>query len=57
VDLIDDTGRKWGVQYDGLEFKGTGRVQKHLRLTSGWRLFVREKNIKIGKWPGDKFWP
>ena len=47
--LYDSNGRSWRVQYDGLQFNGRAGGQRHLRLTRGWRLFVRGNDIRIGR--------
>jgi hypothetical protein len=52
ISLQDGRGGQWPVQYEGLEFKGPGKSQRHLRLTNGWRYFVRDKDITIGKETG-----
>jgi hypothetical protein len=46
--LYDGTGGEWKVQYDGIQFKGRVKEQRHYRLTSGWRCFVRDTGIQIG---------
>jgi hypothetical protein len=42
--LIDEDLVSWPVEYEGV----VCCAQRHYRLTSGWRNFVRAKNIKVG---------
>jgi hypothetical protein len=48
VTLFDGAGGEWQVQYDGWQFKGRVKDQRHLRLTCGWKNFVRSKDVQIG---------
>jgi hypothetical protein len=45
ISLVDGEGATWRVQYEGVSC----RAQKHLRLTSGWRDYVRAHSIAVGE--------
>jgi hypothetical protein len=49
ITLHDGAGGKWRVQYDGWQFKGRVKEQRHFRLTCGWKNFIKDKNVQIGK--------
>ena len=40
------------MQYEGLQHKGRFKEQRHCRLTTGWRAFVKDKEIQIGRLAG-----
>ncbi|KAI8469780.1 MAG: hypothetical protein J3K34DRAFT_422783 [Monoraphidium minutum] len=44
ITLVDGDARKWQLVYEG----AVCNTQRHLRLTSGWRDFVRGHNIQVG---------
>jgi len=42
--IVDEAGATFRVQYEGVSCN----AQKHLRLTCGWRDFIRQHNVEIG---------
>lgn len=44
VVLVDDQGGSFRVQYEGVACN----AQKHLRLTCGWRDYIRQHNVEVG---------
>jgi hypothetical protein len=46
VVLVDDQGGSFRVQYEGVACN----AQKHLRLTCGWRDYIRTHNVEVGEW-------
>lgn len=44
VELVDAAGSRWSMVYEGVLCAG----QRHLRLTSGWKDFVRAHKLRIG---------
>lgn len=43
--IVDEAGATFRVQYEGV----TCNAQKHLRLTCGWRDFIKQHNVEIGE--------
>lgn len=48
VVLVDEAGGSFRVQYEGVACN----AQKHLRLTCGWRDYIRHHNVEVGEWDG-----
>lgn len=49
VVLVDEQGGSFKVQYEGVACN----AQKHLRLTCGWRDYIRHHNVEVGEcWDG-----
>jgi hypothetical protein len=44
VAVVDWEGARFRVQYEGVSCN----QQKHLRLTSGWRDYIRAHNVEVG---------
>ncbi|WIA30052.1 hypothetical protein OEZ86_000147 [Tetradesmus obliquus] len=44
VSIVDREGGRFRVQYEGVSCN----AQKHLRLTSGWRDYIRAHNVEVG---------
>ncbi|KAF6257315.1 hypothetical protein COO60DRAFT_1240456 [Scenedesmus sp. NREL 46B-D3] len=44
VAVVDREGARFRVQYEGVSCN----QQKHLRLTSGWRDYIRAHNVEVG---------
>lgn len=44
VHLVDEHGVSWPMKYEGVKC----RSQRHYRLTNGWSLLMRAKNVQIG---------
>jgi hypothetical protein len=45
VSVVDREGARFRVQYEGVSCN----QQKHLRLTSGWRDYIRAHNVEVGE--------
>lgn len=45
VALIDVEGKSWSMQYEGVSCN----QQRHMRLTCGWRDFVRGQKLLVGE--------
>jgi hypothetical protein len=45
VTVVDREGGRFRVQYEGVSCN----QQKHLRLTSGWRDYIRAHNVEVGE--------
>lgn len=45
VVLIDEAGAPFRVQYEGVACN----AQKHLRLTCGWRDYIRQHKVEVGE--------
>jgi hypothetical protein len=45
VAVVDREGARFRVQYEGVSCN----QQKHLRLTSGWRDYIRAHNVEVGE--------
>lgn len=48
VSIVDREGGRFRVQYEGVSCN----AQKHLRLTSGWRDYIRAHNVEVGESAG-----
>jgi hypothetical protein len=49
ISLYDGAGGKWRVLCQGLQHDGKFKVQRHYRLTKGWRDFVKDNSLQIGE--------
>jgi hypothetical protein len=47
ISLADSSGASFRVTYEGVSCN----AQKHLRLTSGWRDFIRAHDVAVGERP------
>lgn len=45
ITVVDDQGEEFSVQYEGV----ICNAQKHLRLTSGWRDYIRAHKVEVGE--------
>lgn len=52
ITIVDDQGSTFRVQYEGVSCN----AQKHLRLTSGWRDYIRSHNVQVGECPPNTHW-
>jgi hypothetical protein len=43
--IVDEAGATFRVQYEGVSCN----AQKHLRLTCGWRDFIRKHDVEVGE--------
>jgi hypothetical protein len=43
--LVDEAGVSFKVQYEGVSCN----AQKHLRLTCGWRDYIRKHGVEVGE--------
>jgi hypothetical protein len=45
IALVDEAGVSFRVQYEGVSCN----AQKHLRLTCGWRDYIRKHDVEVGE--------